>query len=91
MATLPEIREETRKIDQQLLDLITRRTLLGDQISELKRQSGKELYDEGHIEEVLKTAKEWARKHDLDPKALQEVFNTLIEMRMEKELRKAAR
>lgn len=91
MPTLQEIREETRKIDQQLLELIARRTALGDQIAELKRQSGKELYDEGHIEEVLRSAKEWARKHDLDPKALQEVFNALIEMRMEKELRRAAR
>ncbi len=91
MPTLQEIREETRNIDRQLLELIARRTAFGDQIAELKRQSGRELYDEGHIEEVLQSAKQWAREHNLDPKALQEVFNTLIEMRMQRELRKAAR
>lgn len=91
MATLEELRDETRRIDQQLLELITRRTALGEEMAELKRQRGAELYDEAHIREVLKTAKEWAKRSGLDAKALQEVFNLLIEMRMERELRKASK
>ncbi|MEM3086125.1 MAG: chorismate mutase [Halobacteria archaeon] len=86
MATLEELREETRRIDRQLLELIAKRTTMGHTIVELKRQKGMELYDEAHIREVLQMARDYAKKNRLHSKSLQQIFDILIEMRMHQEL-----
>lgn len=86
MATLQELRDETRRIDEQLLELIGRRTAMGHAIAELKRQKGMELYDEEHIREVLQMARDAAKRHRLHSKSLQQIFDILIEMRMHQEL-----
>lgn len=86
MPTLEELREETRRIDQQLLELIAKRTAMGHAITELKRQSGKELYDEAHIREVMQMARDYAKKNRLHSKSLQQIFDILIGMRMHQEL-----
>lgn len=86
MPTLEELREETRRIDQQLLELIAKRTAMSHAITELKRKSGKELYDEGHIREVLQMVRDYAKKNRLHSKSLQQIFDILIEMRMHQEL-----
>ena len=88
METLEDIRSETRKIDDQLIELIFKRTELGEKALELKRKQKLELYDEKHILEVLRRAEDEAKKRGLDPKLLKKIFETLIEMRMTKELRK---
>ena len=88
METLEDIRSETRKIDDQLIELIFKRTELGEKALELKRKQKLELYDEKHIFEVLRRAEDEAKKRGLDPKLLKKIFETLIEMRMTKELRK---
>jgi chorismate mutase len=88
METLEDVRSETRKIDDQLIELIIRRTELGEKTIELKRKQKIELYDERHILEVLRRAEEEAKRKGIDPKLLKKIFEILIEMRMMKELRK---
>jgi len=88
METLEDVRSETRKIDDQLIELIIRRTELGEKTIELKRKQKIELYDERHILEVLRRAEEEAKRKGIDPKLLKKIFEILIEMRMTKELRK---
>lgn len=88
METLEDIRNETKKIDEQLIELIIMRTELGEKAIELKKRQKVELYDERRILEVLRMAEEEAKKKGIDPKLLKKIFEILIEMRMTKELRK---
>ncbi|MBI4362865.1 MAG: chorismate mutase [Euryarchaeota archaeon] len=91
MPSLQELRQETHELDEQILDLIHRRTELGRQIMDLKRQQGMELYDEAHIRDLLQWAESEARKRGISPKILKNIYSELVELRMERELREASK
>jgi chorismate mutase len=88
METLEEIRKETRKIDEEIISLIAKRTKLGEKAFELKKLQRAEIYDEKHIQEVLKMAEDAAEREGLDRNSMKKIFELMVKMRMEKQLKK---
>jgi len=83
--SLKEVREKIQKIDDQIVELIARRTELADDVLEEKKKEGIDIDDEEQREVVLNRMVEAATEHNLDAGAVKQIYEILIEMNIERQ------
>jgi chorismate mutase len=83
--SLKEVREKIQKIDDQIVELITQRINLADDVLEEKKKEGKDIDDEEQREVVLNRMVEAATEHNLDAGAVKRIYEILIEMNIERQ------
>jgi len=77
---LPELREEIREIDREIVELIARRTYVADTIARVKERRGLATVDERQEQRVMDRAGENAARFDVDRNLVKAVFRMLIEL-----------
>jgi len=77
---LPELREEIRAIDREIVELIARRTYVADTIAGVKERRGLPTVDERQEQRVMDRAGENAARFDVDRNLVKAVFRMLIEL-----------
>jgi len=77
---LPELREEIREIDREIVELIARRTYVADTIAGVKERRGLATVDERQEQRVMDRAGENAARFDVDRNLVKAVFRMLIEL-----------
>jgi chorismate mutase len=81
--SLDELREEIAAIDRELVELMAQRTYVAETIARVKAEEGLPTTDETQEERVRERARANADRFDLDPDAIREVFELLIELNKE--------
>ncbi|USZ72568.1 chorismate mutase [Natronosalvus halobius] len=77
---LQELREEIQDIDQDLVELIARRTYVADTIAKVKAAEGLPTTDETQEARVMERAGENANRFDVDDNLVKAIFRLLIEL-----------
>ena len=77
---LPELREEIREIDREIVELVARRTYVADTIARVKERRGLATVDERQEQRVMDRAGENAARFDVDRNLVKAVFRMLIEL-----------
>jgi len=77
---LDQLREEIREIDEELVELIARRTYVADTIAGVKDEQGLPTTDEEQEAAVMERAGENAEKFDVDANLVKAIFRLLIEL-----------
>lgn len=77
---LEELREEIESIDQELVELIARRTYVADTIAAVKEEQGMPTTDERQEERVMERAGANAEQFDVDANLVKAIFRLLIEL-----------
>ena len=78
--TLDELREEIRDIDQEIVELIARRTYVADTIAQVKADQSLPTTDESQEAAVMERAGENADQFDVDRNLVKAIFRLLIEL-----------
>lgn len=78
--SLQEIRDDVRKVDEELLGLLAKRMELVGLILEEKKKAHMFINDDQQNEVVIKRAMEKASMLNLDPGAVREIFKIIIRM-----------
>ena len=71
------IRKKLDKLDNNLLNIIKKRTLLVDQVIKNKKFK-KDIVDRKRINIILKNIKMKSKKRNLDPKITQKIWKSMI-------------
>ena len=80
------IRKKLDKLDNNLLDIIKRRTKLVDQVIKNKRFK-KEIIDKKRIAVILKSISKKSKKKNIDPKITQKIWSSMIKAFIDYEFR----
>ena len=80
------IRKKLDKLDNNLLDIIKRRTKLVDQVIKNKRFR-KEIIDKKRIAVILKSISKKSKKKNIDPKITQKIWSSMIKAFIDYEFR----
>ncbi len=83
--SLDAVREEIRRIDEEIIDLIARRQHLAGKIAQLKYEAGVPIRDDAQKQAVLERVFNYAVESLIDPLAVRSVFEILIEMSEERQ------
>ncbi|WP_247728498.1 chorismate mutase [Halovivax limisalsi] len=78
--SLAELREEIEEIDQELVQLIARRTYVADTIARVKAEEDLPTTDEDQEDRVMERAGENAARFDVDSNLVKAIFRLLIEL-----------
>ncbi len=78
--SLEELREEIQGIDQELVELIARRTYVAYTIAEVKEEHGLPTVDEDQEQRVMDRAGRNAERFDVDANLVKAIFRLLIEL-----------
>ncbi len=71
---LEKLREEIDKLDDEFLNLLSKRISIVRKIGEIKKLSSAELFDEKRKMDVLQKWKKKAKKEKLSPKMAEEIY-----------------
>ena len=82
---LEDYREEIDRINREVVDTVSRRMNVVEEIGEYKKQNGMEIKDEGREEVVKQQFAKLFEKEDLPKKKGREFAELLIEMAVEEE------
>ncbi|HIH78337.1 MAG TPA: chorismate mutase [Halobacteria archaeon] len=85
MPSIEDVREEIRKIDDVIIQMIADRVNLAEKVLKAKKMDNLEINDEKQNEIVLKRVEESAVKNGLDVDIVREIFVKLIEMNIKKQ------
>lgn len=77
---LDELRQEIAEIDQDIVDLIARRTYVADTIAQVKAEEGLDTVDEEQEQRVMDRAAANAERFDVDANLVKAIFRLLIEL-----------
>jgi chorismate mutase len=81
---IEEVRSQVASIDEQIIDLIARRTGLALQILQAKRTDGfAQINDEQQNKRVLDRAVDLATERNIDAGSVKRIFEILITMNLE--------
>ena len=83
--SLQEHRSDMESIDEQIIRLIHRRMGISKKIFEVKRAEGKTIVDPERERRVLSHAMDLAVELNLDAGAIKSIFETLIDMSVQKQ------
>ncbi|MCD1294671.1 chorismate mutase [Methanocella sp. CWC-04] len=83
--TLEKRRDDVRKIDEEIIDLLAKRMDLARLILEEKKKQGLEINDDKQNEVVIKRAMEKANELNIDTGAIKEIFKMIIRMSIERQ------
>jgi len=72
-------RKELDKIDREIIDLLTKRLEIVNEITEIKRRYNIPVFDKSREEQVLRTREVWGLERGLDWRFVSDVFKTIIE------------
>ncbi len=78
--SLEKVRAELDKIDEQIIELIERRTRLAEDILAAKMEANVGIDDPDRTKKVLKRAGSRAAEKGLDVEAVKRIFEILVEM-----------
>lgn len=78
--SLDELREEISDIDQEIVELIARRTYVADTIAQVKEDRGLPTTDESQEAAVMERAGDNADQFDVDRNLVKAIFRLLIEL-----------
>jgi chorismate mutase len=79
-ADLDDMREELDRIDDEMLDIIARRTYFADRLAKVKSGMGLPIQDEDRETKVLRRAEKEAENYNIDPNIINAIFRMLIEL-----------
>ncbi|MDI6859023.1 MAG: chorismate mutase [Methanocellales archaeon] len=82
---LKDVRAEIQKIDDQIIELMAKRTGLAEKVLDAKRKERVEINDEEQNRAVLKRAVEVATERGMDAGAVKRIYEVLIEMSIERQ------
>lgn len=82
---LKDVRVEIQKIDDQIIELIAKRTGLAERVLGAKRKERVEINDEDQNRAVRKRAVEAATERGMDAGAVKRIYEVLIEMSIERQ------
>ncbi|MDI6639592.1 MAG: chorismate mutase [Methanocellales archaeon] len=82
---LKDVRAEIQKIDDQIIELMAKRTGLAEKVLDAKRKERVEINDEEQNRAVLKRAVEAATERGMDAGAVKRIYEVLIEMSIERQ------
>lgn len=77
---LDELREEIADIDEEIVDLIARRTYVASTIANVKEQQGMPTTDSAQEQLVMDRAGRNAERFDVDANLVKAIFRLLIEL-----------
>jgi len=77
---LAELRREIRDIDEEIVELVARRTYVADTIAQVKEERGLPTVDEEQEAAVMERAGENAERFDVDANLVKATFRLLIEL-----------
>ena len=83
--SLQEHRSDMESIDEQIIRLIHHRMGISKKIFEVKRAEGKPIVDPERERRVLSHAMDMAVELNLDAGAIKSIFETLIDMSVQKQ------
>jgi len=83
--SLDAARDEIRKIDEEIIDLVAERQRLAAEIVRLKQENGLSIRDEAQRRAVLDRAFSYAAESRIDPVAVRKIFEVLVEMNEERQ------
>lgn len=78
--SLDELRKEIEDIDQEIVELIARRTYVADTVAEVKAAKGLPTTDEQQEDRVMERAGDNAHRFDVDNNLVKAIFRLLIEL-----------
>ncbi|MGN8214926.1 chorismate mutase [Halococcus salifodinae] len=78
--SLDELRAEIESIDQELVELIARRTYVAETVADVKRERDLPTTDERQEERVMERAGENAKRFGVDDNLVKATFRLLIEL-----------
>lgn len=85
-AGLPDLREEIRGIDDELLALVRRRLDVARRVADAKRDAGLPVLDPAREAAVVRYAGEFARQHGLVEEDVRALFWTVVGLTRRAEL-----
>ncbi|UPV76265.1 chorismate mutase [Halorussus limi] len=77
---LAELREEIESIDQEIVELIARRTYVAETVAQVKAEREMPTTDEDQEQRVMDRAGENAEQFDVDANLVKAIFRLLIEL-----------
>lgn len=83
---LPDLRDEIRAIDEELLGLVRRRLEVARRVAEAKRKAGLPVLDPAREAAVVRYAGEFAREHDLAEEDVRALYWSLVGLTRRAEL-----
>ena len=83
--SLDAVRSNVREIDERIVDLIVERQRLAARIARLKQENNLPIRDEAQRRAVLDRVFTYAVESRIDPVAVRNVFEILIEMNEERQ------
>ncbi|GAA0522320.1 chorismate mutase [Halorubrum aquaticum] len=78
--SLDELRREIEDIDQEIVELIARRTYVADTVAQVKEKRDLPTTDESQEARVMDRAGENAEQFDVDVNLVKAIFRLLIEL-----------
>lgn len=82
---LEDYREEIDRVNKELVDAVSRRMNVVEEIGEYKKEKGMDIKDEGREEVVKQQFEKLFRKEDLPPQKGREMAELLISMAVKEE------
>ncbi len=83
--TLEEVRARVAIIDEEIVELITKRQQLSATIAQIKHKEEIPIHDEEQVRIVLDRVFELAAEKNVDPVGVQKIFEILIAMNEERQ------
>jgi chorismate mutase len=83
--TLEDVRARIAIIDEEIVELITRRQQLSATIAQIKHKAGIPIHDEEQVRIVLERVFDLAAEKNVDPVGVQKIFEILISMNEERQ------
>ncbi|ADI74485.1 chorismate mutase [Methanohalobium evestigatum Z-7303] len=85
MTTIEETRAQIQQIDSEILALIKKRVDLAEKVLDAKRKENLSINDEEQNQVVINRAIDEATELNLDTAAIKEIYETLIQMSIDKQ------
>jgi len=83
--SIEEVRENINRIDREIVELISQRSLYVNQAAKFKKTT-EEVKAPSRVEEVISKVRGLAVEHDLDPDIVEKVYRTMIACFIDHEL-----
>lgn len=82
---LEEVRDEIKKVDEKIIEHIAQRMELAEKIFDIKKQLGRDIYDETQTKSVLNRVEAHATSKKLPVSDAKKIFEILIKMSIDRQ------
>lgn len=77
------LRNEIDEQDRELIHILSKRHELVRRATECKISLGRDLWAENRVQKIISTRSEWARRENIDPTLVADIFRQLIDSNMQ--------